>query len=258
MTSRACAMRVSVLAFGLSLVACGGRFDLPGRATDEWQRSYPLADGGQLRISNTNGIVEIEGVTGSTVDVRAERIAHASTDAAARDLLSHIVIKEDAAPARLSLESEQTSSLMGVAYEVHYHVRAPKDAVVRATTTNGLVLLTGLAGKTTASTTNGGIRAEALAGGFTAASTNGRVDLEIAALGGDVDVRTTNGSVSLTLPVNAAADLNASVTNGAIIVAGLPFDALDQSRRHFSARINGGGTPVTVRTTNGAIRIGAP
>ena len=258
MTSCVRASGMFILPLALALAACGGPFGFPGRAADEWTRSYPLADGGQLQISNTNGIVEIEGVTGSTVDVRAERVAHAATDSAARDLLSHIVIKEDVTPTRISIESEQTGSFVrSVGYEVHYHVRAPKNAVVRATTTNGRILLTALSGTTTAATTNGGVRAEALAGGITATSTNGTVDVELTSLGANqIDLRTTNGEVSLTLPADAKADLDASVTNGAISVTGLKFEASDQSRRHLSARINGGGTPVTVSTTNGAIRIG--
>jgi len=259
MTSRVRTIGAFVLPLALALAACDGPFNLPGRAADEWTRSYPLADGGQLQISNTNGIVEIEGVTGSMVDVRAERVAHATTDSAARELLSRIVIKEDVTPTRISIESERTSGfLMGVGYEVHYHVRAPKNTVVRATTTNGRIVLTSLSGKTTAATTNGGVSANALAGGITAKSTNGRVAVELTALGADeVDLRTTNGQVSLTLPVDAKADLDASVTNGAIRVTGLKFEASDESRRHVSGRINGGGTPITVSTTNGAIRIGA-
>lgn len=258
MTSRVRMIGAFVLPLALALAACNGPFDLDGRATDEWARSYPLADGGQLQIRNTNGIVEIEGVTGSTVDVRAERVAHAVTDSAARDLLSRLVIKEDVSPTRIALESERnTGLLMGGGYEVHYHVRVPKNTAVRATTTNGRIVLTALSGKTTAATTNGGVSADALAGGITARSTNGRVVVELAALGADgVDLQTTNGQISLTLPADAKADLDASVTNGAISVTGLKLEALDKSRRHLSARINGGGTPITASTTNGAIRIG--
>ena len=258
MTLRALVIGVFVSPLALGLAACDGPFNLAGRATDEWTRSYPLSNGGQLQISNTNGIVEIEGVTGSTVDVRAERVARATTDSAARDLLSQLVIKEDVTPTRIALESERTGGFFsGVGYEVHYHVRVPKNAVVRARTTNGRILLHALSGTTAAATTNGGISGDALAGGITAQSTNGRVDLELTELGaGEVDLRTTNGQVSLTLPADARADLDASVTNGVIGVTGLKFEALDQSRRHLSGRINGGGTPITVSTTNGAIRIG--
>jgi hypothetical protein len=258
MPRRVRAITALVLPLAVVFSACDGSFELAGRAVDEWTRSYPLADGGQLQIANTNGTVEIEGVSGSTVDVRAERVAHAATDAAARDLLSRSGIKEDVTASRISLESERTSGfLTNVGYEVHYHVRAPKNAVVRASTTNGLILLTALSGQSTASTTNGSIRAEALAGGITAQSTNGRIEVELTALGADaVGLRTTNGHIYLRLPADAKASLDASVTNGSIGVTGLKVEASDQSRRRLSANINGGGTPVTLSTTNGEIRLG--
>ena len=69
--------------------------NLAGRATDEWTHTYPLTAGGEVRIGNTNGKIEIEGVDDRTVEVRAERIAKGVTDAAARELLPRIVIKED-------------------------------------------------------------------------------------------------------------------------------------------------------------------
>jgi hypothetical protein len=258
MTSPVRTIGVLALPLALALVACDGSFNLAGRAVDDWTRSYPLAEGGQLQIGNTNGLVEIEGVAGSTVDVRAERIAHAATDSAARDLLSRIVITEEVSPTRVAIESERAGGLLaGFAYELNYHVRVPRSAVVSARTTNGRIILTALSGKTTAATTNGGVSADGLTGGITATSTNGRLAVALLALGaGEVDLRATNGLVSLTLPVDARASLEASVTNGAISVSGLKFEALDQSRRHLSGRINGGGTPVSISTTNGAIRIG--
>ena len=65
---------------------------LAGRATDEWTHTYPLKSGGELRINNTNGLIEIEGVEGPTLEVRAERIARGVSDEAARELLPRIVI----------------------------------------------------------------------------------------------------------------------------------------------------------------------
>jgi hypothetical protein len=58
------------------------------------------------------------------------------------------------------------------------------------------------------------------------------------------------------VPTDIRADLSASVTNGAINVTGLKFDASDQSRRHVAGRINGGGVPIRLATTNGAIQVG--
>ena len=64
-------------------------------------------------------------------------------------------------------------------------MRVPKNAVVRATTTNGRIFLTALSGKTTAATTNGGVSAKDVAGGITAKSTNGSVNVELTAVGRD-------------------------------------------------------------------------
>src|SRR5947208_9919822 len=111
MASRVRPSRWFVLSVVLAASGCDS-IGLPGRATDEWTRSYRLADGGQLQISNTNGIVEIEGSGGSTVDVRAERVARAVSDSAAREQLLHFVIKEDVTPARISIESPRTNGFL--------------------------------------------------------------------------------------------------------------------------------------------------
>src|SRR5213595_407746 len=94
------------------LAALGAACDLAagaltGRASDEWTKTYPLTAGGELHVSNTNGLVEIEGVEGSTVDVRVERIARAANDSAARSLLQRVVIKEQATSDRVSVETER-------------------------------------------------------------------------------------------------------------------------------------------------------
>ena len=116
---------------------------LTGRATDEWTHHYSLSPGGEIRIVNTNGRIEVEGVDGADLEVRAERIARAATDAGARELLPRISIKEDVSPDRVSIETERMSGLMiGAAFEVRYHVRAPKNAIVNVTNTNGLIALT--------------------------------------------------------------------------------------------------------------------
>src|SRR5947207_6736844 len=122
-----------------SIAAGGCGFGpLPGRATEEWTKTYPLSAGGEVRIGNTNGKVEIEGVDGSTVEIHIEKTARAATDEAARQLLPHITINEDIKPDRVSLETARMSGLMiGARFEVQYHVKAPKGAAVHARTTNG-------------------------------------------------------------------------------------------------------------------------
>lgn len=248
-----------LLPLTVALAGCDASLaHLTARATDEWTHTYPLTAGGEVRIVNTNGRIDVEGVDGTTVEIRAERIARGATDAAARELLPRIIIREDIKPDRISLETERMNGIMiGAGFEVRYHVRAPKNAVVTMTNTNGQVVLNALSGKVVAHTTNGAVKATALSGGLDAESTNGSLSIEMASVGADrISLETTNGSVTLMLPEKAKASVTAAVTNGGISVGALDnFEFTEKSRRRLEGKLNGGGTPVELHTTNGSIRV---
>ena len=252
-------LAVLVMPLAVALAGCDVSLGhLSARATDEWTHTYPLTAGGEIRIINTNGRIDIEGVDGTTLEVRAERIAKGATDSAARELLPRIVIREDVKPDRVTLETERMSGIMiGAGFEVRYHVRAPKNALVNVTNTNGQVVVGGIAGKVVAQTTNGGVKGTALTGGVDARSTNGGVSIEMASVGPDrISLETTNGGVTLMLPENAKATVSASCTNGGISVGSLDnFEVSEKSRRHLEGRLNGGGTEIELQTTNGGIRL---
>jgi DUF4097 and DUF4098 domain-containing protein YvlB len=249
---------LAAVPLALAVTACDLHLgNLAGRATDEWTHTYPLTAGGQVRIGNTNGKIEIEGVEGSTVEIRAERIARGVTDTAARELLPRIEIKEDIRPDRVSLETARINGIMfGAAFEVRYHVRAPQNAVIDVSNTNGLVTVNGMSGKVVAHTTNGGVTGKGLSGGVDARATNGGVNIELASVGSDrIALRTTNGGVTLTVPESAKADVSASCTNGGISVSGVKLEVSEQSRRRLEGKLNGGGTPIELHTTNGGVRL---
>jgi hypothetical protein len=231
---------------------------MTARATDEWTHTYPLTPGGEVRIINTNGRIDVDGVDGSTLEIRAERIAKGATDSAAKELLPRIVIKEDVKPDRVTLETERMNGIMiGAGFEVRYHVRAPKNALVNVTNTNGQVVVNALSGKVIAHTTNGAVKGTNLTGGVEGETTNGSVSIDMASLGRErVSLETTNGSVTLMLPEQAKATVSASVTNGGINVGSLDnFEVTEKSRRRLDGKMNGGGAEVELRTTNGSIRL---
>ena len=258
---RAVSRRVAVLALPLALGLAGCDLSLghlSARATDEWTHTYPLTAGGEIRIVNTNGRIDVEGVDGSTVEVRAERIARGATDTAAKELLPRIVIKEDVKPDRVTIETERMSGIMiGAGFEVRYHVRAPKNAVVNMTNTNGQVVVNAVSGKVVAHTTNGAVKGTNLTGGVDGQTTNGSVSIDMASIGSaPISLETTNGSVTLMLPEQAKASVSASVTNGGINVGSLDnFEVTEKARRRLEGKLNGGGTEVELHTTNGSIRL---
>ena len=232
--------------------------NLTGRATEEWTHTYPLTAGGEVRIVNTNGKIDVEGVDGSTVEVRAEKIAKGATEDSAREMLPRIKITEEAKPDRVSIETERMGGIMiGAGFEVRYHVKVPKGTVVNVANTNGVIALTNLGGKVSAHTTNGLVSGKMMTGGVDAHTTNGGVNIDMASVGTQrIALHTTNGGVTLSLPDTAKANLEASCTNGGINVSALDkLEITDKSRRHVEGRMNGGGTSISLETTNGSIRV---
>jgi putative adhesin len=260
MHARTTGLSVVILMAFLTGAACHAVGELTGQASDEWVRSYPLTAGGELQITNTNGAIDVEGIDGTTVEVRAERTARGLSDDSARELLPRISIGEEIAPNKVAIRTEGISGiLVGASFQVRYRVRAPRSAVVRLRTTNGGLTLKALDGGVVASTTNGNIVGEELGGRVEARTTNGSARFALTGVTVDgVNVRTTNGNVQLTMPESINANLTATCRNGTIEITGIEFKPDgEQTRRRAQGKLNGGGAPIEVSTVNGGVRISA-
>jgi hypothetical protein len=231
-----------------------------GRAQDTWSRQYPLNAGGRFELINVNGRIVAEPADGDTLEVAAERIAKASTDDAAREMLGQVEIREEAGTSQVRVEVRAPRHFGPGGVEVRWTVKVPRGAVVDLRNTNGKVEVTGLSGEIHARTVNGGVEARGIAAETIDASTvNGGVDVELAQpLGGQgqVSLECVNGGVRLALPASSKASVVARVTNGGISTGELAFEtAGEQTRRRFEGTLNGGGTRVTLATTNGGVRL---
>jgi len=226
-------------------------------ARDTWSKSYPLNANGRLEIINTNGTINVSASSSSQVEVHAERVARAGTPQAAKELLEKSQIKEDVSSDTVHLESKSPGFGFHGSVNVAYTVRVPTGASVHLQDTNGRIIVDGLKHETRLQTTNGQIEGKHLDGEVKATTTNGGVELQMNAVSKDIEVQTTNGQVSLEIPKSATAQIAARVTNGHIAVNDLSVQADDDNtRRHYNARVNGGGGPrIQVETTNGGISI---
>lgn len=235
-----------------------GRSQLAGRGADEWTRSYTLKDGGEFQIVGAVGTIDIQGSDAATIDVKAERIVRSSTDAIAQEAVSRIRITEDVTPDKVILRNDGLGGIVvGVDVTVNFHVSVPRATRLRLRTAGGNITVANVNGTIVASTTNGSITGTALGGGVEARATNGGVTIDLAAVGQDpVELRVTNGSVALTVPPTANANLEASCTNGTIDIADLPLQETgEQSKRKTRGRLNAGGAPIDLTTTNGNIKV---
>ena len=253
----------AALAFGA--VSCdvsigGSDFNLgvaSGRATDEWSRKYQVASGGRFEVVNVNGQVLVEQATGSDVEVRAERIAKASTDESAKELLGKVEMAETKTADGVKLETKAPKNWGRGGVEVKYFVKVPVGVKVSAQTTNGGIRLLNISNEVVASTVNGGVNGDGLTGAVDATTTNGGIDLSLGAVAqGGVKAETVNGGVVVSVPRDAKADVRATVVNGGLSVGDLPVETIgEQSRRRLEGKLNGGGPRIVIGAVNGGVRL---
>ena len=232
-----------------------------GRASDEWRRTYTVAPGGRVEVTNGNGAIEVLAAAGSQVEILAERMVRSGSDEEAAATLRNLKMTEEVAPDRVRVELASLDSTGGRSWSrtnvsIRYIVRVPAGLKVSAANGNGGVRVDGVSGSIEASTTNGGITAERVTGSLKAIAVNGGIRAAMAALSGDVEVSVTNGGIRLELPPDVKASLNASCVNGGIRVAdSLKLQATETSRRQVTGTFNGGGHKIVASTVNGGINI---
>lgn len=264
MQSSIFSLRVSIPGALVVLCAAAGchpprQGSLTGTASDDWARTYSLADGGEVQVVGAGGSIDVVGSSRRDVEVRAERVARASSDAAARELLPRIDIREDITPEKIVLRTEGLSGIViGVEVAVNYHITLPASALTHLRT-DGDVTVSNMAGRTVVAATNGAVVMKAIEGGAEVRAVNGSVTVDLAAFGSEaLDLRSTNGNVALTIPADANAYLLANFTNGKIEMGDVHYQPVgEQTRRRIRGRINDGGAPIELTTVNGNIQLQA-
>lgn len=234
-----------------------------GKVSDEWVRTYTLSANGRVEIEGVNGTIEVMPAQGREVEVRAEREIRSHSDEAAREALQKVQMLEEVSPDRVRVQATGVSEDQFPfgrhdSLSIRYTVRVPPALTVALKTQNGGIRVQDVNARVEASSTNGGITIERLSGSLAANVVNGGVRADLAAVTGEVRISSTNGGVRLDLPLDVKADLDASWVNGGINVdRAFRVEAVNDSRRQLSARLNGGGPRISLTTVNGGLRVRA-
>ena len=228
-----------------------------GRATQEWNRKYPLAPGGRVEVVNFNGPVEVGVGPAGTVAVAAVLTTRAMTDERAKQILSEANIEESATPDHVRVATVRRDRSRGPGgLQVAYKVTVPADARVEMTANNGALKVDGLRGHVKAIVVNGDVELTGLRGTVDAASVNGPLSVKMAEVTGPMRLESMNGRISLEVPNDTKATLNVRSMNGRISVTGLDTQKVEGDRiRNLESALNGGGPEIDVRVTNGRITI---
>lgn len=251
---------------------------------DHFNQTVPLKPGSEVRLRNVNGGVSFEAWDRGEVQIEAEKEVRAGSSEAARKLMSQIRIDVANGPSGLQIDTRipkhEDGGFLGdlfngggVSVGVTYKIRVPRHVALDVVDSNGGIGVAGILGNAHLKTTNGGLAVREVsgdlnlestngaiavtrsAGSLKAATTNGGIDAELMRLSsGDLSLRTTNGGVALRLPKDARFSLDAETSNGGVR-SDFPVQGGQTGKRSLKGDVNGGGSKLLIRTSNGGVHI---
>lgn len=244
----------------------GERTPATGASAVEYRWSGVVPRGQTLEIKGVNGSIVVARADGDEVVVTTEARGRRSDPASVRiQRVAHdggltfcavYPTPEGEAENRCGPGSSGRMNTERNDVQVDFRLQLPDGVHFAGRTVNGEVEALGLGGDVTASTVNGDV--EISTSGFATAET---VNGSIRAAMGSADLRsgaefsTVNGSVTLDLPDEVDADLDASWMNGSF-ESDIPFLLEGRvSKRSARGTLGDGGPELELKTVNGSIRI---
>jgi len=275
-------MRRILTVFGMLTALAGGVASSALAQTDtDFTWNGNISRGKAVEVKGVNGDVEAVLAPGSRVEVVAKKHARRSNVADVRvEVVEHdgnvTLCAVYPTPSRSYSYSSRSRRDPGGPNEcrpgeegrmntdnndvqVDFTVRVPQGVRFIGRTVNGRVDATSLKSDVELYTVNGRI-VLSTSGVASAETVNGSIDASMGEMKGTepLDFHTVNGSITLDLPKNSAAEVRAEVMNGDI-TSDLPLTI--QSSRNRGRRITGsigsGGRMLYVSTTNGSIHLRA-
>lgn len=235
--------------------------------TQTIDKTFDVKPGASVKLTNVNGRITVTAWDQPRVKVVAVKKVEADRDDV-QQVMNELRIDLQPSNGGLTIVTHYPKRGEGVGSlfswilgdEVHaqvaFELMVPRTMNVDVTNTNGAIHLNDVSGSHVLDTTNGKIEVTRCAGSLKASTTNGAIHAELTRVskGQPLRFETTNGRIEVELPSNLALDVDAGTTNGAIHTD-LPITTTHVSRNSLRGTINGGGTSLRMRTTNGGIEI---
>jgi hypothetical protein len=228
-----------------------------------WQGAVGM--GQTVEIKGVNGPIIAQRATGSEIEVRAEkRERRSDPDEVRVEVVEHrggVTLCAIYPPSRgrentCEPGSGGSNNVRNNDVQVTFYVSVPEGVGFVGVTVNGDVEVRDLASDVVAMSVNGDI--EISTTGFAEASTvNGSIEaaMEQYDVEAGLSFRTVNGSISLDLPDDVDADIDATWVNGSFEAAS-PLTATGRiSRRSVQGILGEGGPELNLKTVNGSIHI---
>ncbi len=283
--------------YALALAALAVLSPLNGLAQDpdhSWSRTYPVTGTPTLILETSDAGVEFhpcgdcheirihvevvgrklsdyrleEGQTGDEVHFLLKELPHMGAHIAWHKQQTQVTVES---PSQLTLQartSDGNVTLSGLQGDLSLTTgdgNLTLDHVsgnLRIKSGDGQVKITNASGAIEARTSDGNLTVDGLFHAVTLHTSDGTLDVSLregTQLGGASTIQSSDGSVTIRVPQNFAADLNVHTSDGHLDCAlPLTMDHYQSGENHgheLHGKLNGGGTPLTVHTSDGNVKI---
>jgi DUF4097 and DUF4098 domain-containing protein YvlB len=245
--------------------ADNSRYSLTCRDQDNYDNDSPrarhcevkeqtLAATGALNVDGMqNGGISVKSWERNDVLVRYRIQTQGATQAEADNLASQIRVTTAGGQVRAE-GPEQNGKLQ---WDVGYEIFVPRQTNLSLRTHNGGIGISGVHGQIEFEATNGGVALKQLGGNVKGETVNGGLSVELIGNtwdGEGLNVKTTNGGLSVSVPDNYSAHLDTGTVNGGFAVS--PSIAeVKRGTKQLSLNLGSGGTSLRIHTTNGGVSI---
>ena len=217
-------------------------------------REFEMSPGAFDRVdAGPNGGIEVMGWGRNEIRVLAKIQGRARHDDIAEALVSKVHLGTDG----LVLQAEGPPTERRESWSVSYRVSVPHRYDLDLRTVNGGISIEAVNGQIEFSATNGGVSLVGVGGDVRGRTTNGGLKIRLSGSQWDgvgLDVRTTNGGITIVLPDGFNAELESATTNGSLSVD-FPITVSGRIDRRLRTQLGSGGPLLRAITTNGGVTI---
>lgn len=217
------------------------------------EQTLPATDSTIAVDGKVNGGISVQGWERNEILLRARIQTAGPSEPEAIELAKQVTIQTAGSNIFASGPTNRTDHWWSVSYEVF----VPRRSNLSLKTHNGGISITDVNGRLEFSALNGGVNLQRVGGTVKGGTTNGGLNVELSGERWDgevLDVSTTNGGVSMSIPENYSAHLETGTVNGRINID-FPVTIQGDITRELAVNLGSGGPTIRAMTTNGGVRI---
>jgi DUF4097 and DUF4098 domain-containing protein YvlB len=242
-------------------------------SAEEWKRDFTVGAHPQLRVQTNAAGVDVRGVPGNTISAR---VIADGWHIAPGELSVNAQQSGDSIVVQVKMPDRHIQFNFNFHRSVRIEISVPQNTALDLSSSDGSLHVSGVKSEARLATSDGSIHVDNFDGNLRARTSDGSIeasgrydlldlntsDGHIAAdvwkgshMNGDWSVRTSDGSITLRLPDDLPAFLDAWTSDGHIDLQ-LPVEISGRvEKNRVRGKIHGGGPTIQVHTSDGSITL---